>query len=465
MKWTELLNAERHRRSTIREDHREEFERDFDRCVFSTPVKRLADKTQVFPLETHDAVRTRLTHSLEVSSVARGLARLTGKWLKERDEINETQSRSIEAIAATCGLLHDLGNPPFGHFGEAAIQDWFATDPGRTAIEVLRGEAERATSPNTEQLIADFTRFEGNAQTLRLVGTLQVLADYSGLNLTFGTLSALMKYVSPSDRLDNTNKARKKPGFFASEERLVEEARRKTGTGDVRNPIAYIVEAADDIVYLTTDIEDAVKKWVVSWAYLEQTLEQAQSASAARALDRLKTILKADRATVPAELEDDVRATAFRTAAIGEMVVATGEAFKNKYEEIMSGTYRGALLDDSTAGDLGELLRGVAKRRVYTTTSTLTLELLGHRIINELMDLLWSGIQALPIEEEPSIRAFSGKAAAIISPNYRRVFRHEVSTKEHLPAQYHRLRLLTDYICGMTDSFAKRRHAELLVGG
>src|SRR5438034_8330668 len=122
MEWKTLLNKERPRKSTSTGDHRAQFERDFDRAVFSTPVKRLQDKAQVFPLEPHDAVRTRLTHSLEVSSVARGLATRTAKWLLERAEIAPGMDRSIEAIAATCGLIHDLGNPPFGHADEDAIR-------------------------------------------------------------------------------------------------------------------------------------------------------------------------------------------------------------------------------------------------------------------------------------------------------------------------------------------------------
>ena len=192
MKWPNLLNANRRRPTTCLSDHRIEFERDFDRAVFSTPVKRLQDKAQVFPLEPHDAVRTRLTHSLEVSSVARGLATRSAKWLLEQGEISTGMDRSIEAIAATCGLIHDLGNPPFGHAGEAAIQAWFKRP--------AREELLRKSLKNAEQQIQDFLKFEGNAQSLRLITKLQVLADYKGLNLTFGTLSALGKYIASSGR-------------------------------------------------------------------------------------------------------------------------------------------------------------------------------------------------------------------------------------------------------------------------
>ena len=191
MDWNTLLCQERQRSSTSPSgDHRSEFERDLDRAVFSTPVKRLQDKAQVFPLEPNDAIRTRLTHSLEVSAVARGLAIAVGKWLRDNDIIELGMERSIEAIAATCGLIHDLGNPPFGHSGEDAIRSWFSRSLTEKGLRALLG--------NNEQLVQDFLRFDGNAQSLRLVTKLQILADFNGLNLTFGTLSASCKYISPS---------------------------------------------------------------------------------------------------------------------------------------------------------------------------------------------------------------------------------------------------------------------------
>ena len=175
MNWSQLLNSKRKRSTTRPEDHRLEFERDFDRAIFSTPVKRLQDKAQVFPLDPNDSIRTRLTHSLEVSRVARGLAALLAGQLLQQEEIVPGDYRSIEAIAATCGLIHDLGNPPFGHAGEDAIRSWFQQDDKKELLDSL----------SNEQWIQDFRQFDGNAQSLRLVATLQVLADYTGLNLDF----------------------------------------------------------------------------------------------------------------------------------------------------------------------------------------------------------------------------------------------------------------------------------------
>lgn len=167
MDWNRLLNDQRYRWIVTNAyppnnpaELRTEFEKDYDRAVFSTPVRRLQDKAQVFPLEPSDAVRTRLTHSLEVSTVARDMARAVGTWIVEKIKPGIERrypAQDMETIAATCGLLHDLGNPPFGHFGEAAIQDWFSNG-GESVFEGLDGGLAR-----------DFLLFEGNAQTLRLV--------------------------------------------------------------------------------------------------------------------------------------------------------------------------------------------------------------------------------------------------------------------------------------------------------
>ena len=456
MNWTTLLNPERRRQTTIVGGHRTQFERDFDRSVFSTPVKRLQDKAQVFPLEPHDAVRTRLTHSLEVSCVARGLATSVSEWLIQQGEIKAGDDRSIEAISATCGLIHDLGNPPFGHSGEDAIRSWFQREDHTE--ELKKGLS-------CEQQMQDFLRFEGNAQSLRLVATLQVLADRTGLNLTFGTLSALRKYVAPSDKTnkDSPNRAWRKPGYFASENDIVNQIKEATGTGAARNPICFLVEAADDIVYLAADVEDAVKKGILSWSDVQEKLD-SKSDFVQRAIEKKETILKAGRSEVPKDLDDDAHVAAFRTAAIGVMTEAVVDTFKKVYQAIMDGRHEGDLLDESEAKDLAGCLRTIGQTCVYPTRSTLTLELMGRHVIHDLMDIFWEGARALPIEGEPKTSKFEGKAAALISANYRRIFQDFATEKKDLPEIYHRFQLVTDYICGMTDSFAKRLHSELFNG-
>lgn len=262
MNWSQLLSTKRVKalwgeKSSVMidGDPRSEFDRDYGRTVFSTPVRRLQDKAQVFPLEEHDAVRTRLTHSLEVSSVARSLGEAAERFASGKRELGSAHAGCISTIAATCGLIHDLGNPPFGHAGELAIADWFRkkekADPN---IFDDFDPKDGKTGARDTQFAKDFLNFEGNAQTQRLLSRLQVLADDYGLNLTCGTLSASCKYVAQSDSTDKADQARKKHGYFASENDLIARIRSEVGTGEARNPITFLVEASDDIVYSTVDL-------------------------------------------------------------------------------------------------------------------------------------------------------------------------------------------------------------------
>jgi len=456
MDWKQLLCKDRPRASTNPGDHRAEFERDYDRTIYSTPVKRLQDKAQVFPLDPHDAVRTRLTHSLEVSSVARGLGIAIGRWLLDESRIEPGMERWIEAICSTCGLIHDLGNPPFGHSGEDAIRYWFQTRFKEKDLHERLGE--------DAQRVQDFLKFEGNAQSLRLLTKLQILADFNGLNLTYGTLSASCKYIAPSHEAGtDPDHAKSKPGYFASEESVVATIRERTGTGVARNPLTYLVEAADDMVYSVADVEDAVKKGVVTWPVIEDQLKAAD-APANDALEVMRHILKAGGADVPAGLPGDIYASAFRTAAIGIAVRAVVQAFKDRYDDIMAGGYTGELIKDCTAWPLVDKLKEIGRGQVYCTSSNLKLELMGRHVICDLMDVFWEGAQSLPANKPPKTKDFAGKAGALLSENYRRVFQESVRSQPGTPEPYHRLQLVTDHVCGMTDSFAKRLHSELFNG-
>jgi len=453
MTWETLLNRDRPRKSTLGEDHRVDFERDFDRAVFSTPVKRLQDKAQVFPLEPCDAIRTRLTHSLEVSSVARGLGTALGRWLIGKQIVAPPYDRAIEAIAATGGLIHDLGNPPFGHAGEYAISHWFTSSLGEERLRELLGD--------DEQRVQDFLKFEGNAQSLRLVGKLQILSDFHGLNLTFGTLSASCKYVAASNEADpdGDDHAFSKPGHFASENNLIDRIRDATGTGKSRNPLTFLIEAADDIVYSVADIEDGVKKGILSWADLKAEIESNGGDQVGATLGRLDHILTAGRKEVPSGLPDDVYASAFRTATIAALLPSAFNVFKQQYDAIMAGEYKGELIADCDAAPLVKCLKTIGQSRVYCTPPTLKLELMGRRVIGDLMDVFWEGAQAMPLDKPPKTKNFPGKSAALLSENYRRVFQQAVIDGE--PENYCRLQLVTDYVCGMTDTFATRLHSEL----
>ena len=475
MNWEKLLSPNR-RRPTKRlsEEHRPEIVRDYGRAVFSTPVRRLQDKAQVFPLEPIDAVRTRLTHSLEVSSIARDLAHAVSERLRDEGKITADQAYEIESIAATAGLIHDIGNPPFGHAGEQAIQDWFAEHP--KALKPLDGMG---------RLKNDLLHFEGNAQTLRLLAKLQVLSDRFGLNLTFATLSAACKYTANSLQIGKPKKwhERCKLGYFASEDDLVADIRSETGTGDSRNPITFLVEASDDIVYAVVDVEDGVKKGVVSWG--ESVDKNAGGEAHRRSVSsgQVRSILSEHDAEITPQLLKDTAEKAeeaidncefgltgrtrdeaivqyFRTLVIGKAVPAVVQAFFDNYDALMEGNYHGELLRDSgaVAGLYRVLKEEVGRKHVYPAKGNLRLELLGRSVIYDLMDLFHGA------DPNAKTRKFQGKSFHLLSQNYRTVFQSPVGCEKQLPDEYRRLQLITDYLCGMTDTFATNLHRELFNG-
>ncbi|MBZ4332199.1 dGTP triphosphohydrolase [Corallococcus sp. AS-1-12] len=457
----------------LEDDGRTEFDRDYDRTVFSTPVRRLKDKTQVFPLDPNDAVRTRLTHSMEVSTLARGLARGAARWMWREGHIDSSQRvLDIEAIAATCGLIHDLGNPPFGHAGEEAISSWFKKSFGETGKGLYPG-AETAPARDG-QLRNDFLRFEGNAQTLRIVSRLQLLADSYGLNLTVGTLSAAMKYTAASDETSDTGPAdRKKPGYFASEQPLVDRIRSLTGTGTARNPIAYLVEACDDMVYATVDLEDGVKKGIVSWHEVEAFLEgNDDSGLAKRILKSVHEYIEKADTPLAGRARDEALAQHFRTLVIGEAKKEVLAAFRRYYARLMQGEAltQGDLISASGAARLIEVCKKFGREHVYNAPETLRLETLGRRVIHGLMDIFWEGAHGCPDPVDTTSKAWKkfnkspeGKVYNLLSRNYRTAF-ESASKSSSLPPLYHRYQLVTDYVCGMTDTFACDLHARLTHG-
>lgn len=475
--WNKLLCTKRIRElfggspsSSVPEDERSQFDRDHDRTVFSTPVRRLQDKTQVFPLEPNDAVRTRLTHSLEVSTLARGLARGAARWLLDKGHLQSAQQAlDIESIAATCGLIHDLGNPPFGHAGEQAISSWFQRK--HQADEGFFSEL-RAHSNKTLSLQDDFLKFEGNAQTLRIVSRLQLLADQHGLNLTVGTLSAAMKYTAASHEATSDQRRHEwgKPGYFASERDIVEKVREHAGTGTARNPIAYLVEACDDMVYATVDIEDGVKKGIVSWAEVAQALRENAPEDARASLqdhiERAQGYIANANARLKGQARDEAIAQHFRTLVIGTTKIAVLRAFESNYDAIMEGASfdTGELIKVSTAAGLIKACKSVGRQHIYNADETLRLETMGRRIIHDLMDIFWEGASAYPPEDSKTFeRSFEGKIYHLLSRNYRFVFEAALQSST-LPRRYHQFQLVTDYVCGMTDSFAVKLHAQLTHG-
>jgi dGTPase len=461
MNWSRLINSTRAGPSDHPAGDRTEFEDDLSRVVFSTPVRRLQDKTHVFPLEAHDSVRTRLTHSLEVSSVARDLSQAACRRMSDRIPLQ--YSPDVAAIAAACALLHDIGNPPFGHAGEKAIQDWFLSkltkDRELSGLFTIQDPArsEAAFVPAAQ----DFIQFDGNAQMMRLATRLQVLSDSNGLNLTFGTLSAACKYVVAARDTSPGNHERSKPGFFETERELITRVQQETGTGVARNPITYLVEAADDIVNVCIDLEDGVRKRVFRWQEMIEELEHFGAEGQAIAL-------KSDAQTLAGlrGLEGygagDVFAQAFRTALMSRLLPAALDEFQASYDAIITGQYGYELVSRSRLGSLYHACKAVVKRHIFSSQEVLRLEIMGRRVIHDLLDLYWEGVAPEARDE----KSFSNKLYSIISDNYRNAFEQDLNrTFPTLDApsarHYLKLRLVCDQVAGMTDAYAVSQHRSL----
>lgn len=458
--WKSLLNDKRRKPKSgkiskvaaILIEERTEFERDYDRILFSTPVRRMADKTQVFPLDPNDSVRTRLTHSHEVANLCRSIGTTLAYGVLSGVPV-KAPGREIPAILAAAGLAHDLGNPPFGHSGERAIQRWFATHS--KLLDPLETDAQRQ----------DFLRFEGNAQTLRLLTRLQLINDDFGLNLTYATLAALMKYPAPSDKLDESNNATKKHGFFQSEAGIVQEVWSATGLSHGRrHPFAFLMEACDDIAYTVLDAEDAVKKGLASFADLMAFLRHQIPAG-----DICQSVIEDSLADhdeytkfklSPGEL-NDISMQKFRVYAIALMIDRVRKVFEDNLDALRGGTLRADLLEVSDAQPLAKALRQFDKDHAYRHRSVLALEAQGFNVIQDLMNFLWHAIENRKDGAgAPAARAtpFAAYAFQRISENYRRVFE---SAKNSLPDRYRELQLLTDMMAGMSDTYAMNLRDDL----
>ena len=444
-------------------------ERDHDRILFSSPFRRMGDKTQVFPLESIESIRSRLTHSYEVANLARSIGlEIATKYIKK--DIPSDAIRNIPAALAASGLAHDIGNPPFGHEGEQAIRSWFKRNSKQLfdSDKQICGKSKNDVLKLSDQHKNDFLEFEGNAQTLRVLTKLQTTGDDLGLNLTMCTIASSMKYVVGSDQIDNEQQARKKHGYFASEQGLVKRVRDEVGLEDyARHPLALVLEACDDIAYSVLDAEDLVKKDLASFNDLLARLQNyCNSASSNDCLiKKLFSESKNDYKQLvkqklsPSEL-NDVAMQLLRTHAIHFMIVAVMKAFKENYDDICSGIFAEELIQVSEASSLCHALKEFDRENAFDHRSVLEIELGGYNTINRLMDFLWTGIT-----ERENFRDVKGRRRtpfaryvySRISKNYRRIFEDDLEKQYHpnckFPIRYREMQLLTDMVSGMTDRF------------
>ncbi|WP_291810530.1 dGTP triphosphohydrolase [Limnobacter sp.] len=449
---------------------RTEIERDFDRILFSTPVRRLADKTQVFPLDKNDSVRNRLTHSYEVSNLARSMGvALTAESDHLFKGIEKSQ-RDVPALLGAIGLVHDLGNPPFGHQGEAAIQSWFIERRSQLKKLFVKKGVEADSSEEFEKLFRDFELFEGNAQGFRLVTRLQILGDEYGLDLTYATLAAMMKYPVASSEVSKSSAASKKHGFFHSEAQIADDVLKKVGLKrGCRHPMAYLMEACDDIAYVVLDAEDSIKKGLASFSDLMVFLDKHKQDMCPLTERVVKQGLKKQddyrkHGLSPAEL-NDISMQRFRVFAISEMIHAARVAFLKHKESFFDGSQPKPLLEISDAETLRKALKEFSLKHGYQHKSVLSIELQGYNVIRNLMDMLWFGIDTmggLPPAEQRKQHPFARYVYNRISENYRRVFDTALKeTPSKFPRWYFKCLLLTDMVSGMTDSYAISLNDEL----
>ncbi len=473
MNWEQLLSTKRSRGSTSKTKHtkgtdlRSEFEKDYHRIIGSASFRRLQDKTQVFPLDKSDFIRTRLTHSLEVSSFAKSLGQNIGENIltyKKDPSFTPGMKEDICSILQCAGLIHDIGNPPFGHFGETAIREWF--ERNLPVLKFHGKSVEEALTEVSEQMREDFYHFEGNAQALRLVSKLHFLVDENGMNLTYALLNTIVKYPVSSTGINKKsgNIKDKKMGYYLADEEIFREIQKETGTNGRRHPLTFILEAADDIAYKTADIEDAFVKGFISYYKLLDELTELQAMygqgdqifNPVKVLEDLYIRGKGRHVQKPEEYA--IKNWIIRVQ--GFLINCATYGFTSNYNAIMAGEYPYDLFHHTFAEKLMDLLGDLAFREVFTSEQIYRMEVSEAAMIDFLMDKFVMAV--VKYDDKPQkLGTIDAKMVSFISSNYKNAYHFHAKGKSDIERLYLRLLLVTDYICGMTDSYAKRLYQEL----
>lgn len=429
MQWERLICDKRfglEEYHTQKMGSRSDFQRDYDRLVFSSPFRRLQNKTQVFPLPGSIFVHNRLTHSMEVACVGRSLANEVSNALQQRylseqwcDKLNELG----DIVAAAC-LAHDLGNPPFGHSGEKAISTFFSEGNGVDLRQSLSAEEWN-----------DLIHFEGNANSLRLLIHQFKGRRPGGFAMTYSTLASIVKYPYESTLAGDANKF----GFFHSEKQDFERIANELGilprfgaNGElafVRHPLVYIVEAADDICYEVMDIEDAHKLKILTTHEVEELL-----------LGFFDEVRRQHMVAVMKNVDDpNEKVSYMRSCVIGRLVSRCAEAFVSHEDEILSGEFNGSLIEH-----IPQLERDGYRRctemswdKIYKASDVVDIELAGNQIITYLLDKFVSAVR------NPQL-------------NYSKLLLSKVPQQYDINAStlYDRIQAVIDHVSGMTDVYA-----------
>lgn len=438
MNWQQLISSKRlgqEYRHTERHDDRSEFKRDYDRLIFSAPFRRLQNKTQVFPLPGSIFVHNRLTHSLEVASVGMSLGNDVARdVIRRHPELAQTPIEQIGTIVSTACLAHDMGNPPFGHSGEKALQTFFTEGKGKYLKDKLSPE-----------FWEDITHFEGNANAFRLLTHRFCGRRIGGFVMTYTMLASIVKYPFASSCAGSHGKF----GFFNSEkeyyQRVADELgiKKLSAPGEplryARHPLVYLVEAADDICYEIMDIEDAHKLKILSFSETRELLlgffdEDVQRSIEQRIQDEGLT-------------DENEQVVYMRACVIGKLENVCVEAFLQHEEEILDGTFSGALIDHVSEREREAYKRctDVAFKKIYHSKPVIDIELGGYRIIDTLME------QMIEAAVHPD-RFYSKQLIRRVSSQY------DINS----PDLETRIMAVIDFVSGMTDVFALDLYQKLI---
>ena len=501
MNWKTLISRDSQRGRTnvkIVGDLRTPFEKDYHRILSSASFRRLQDKTQVFPLEKNDFIRTRLTHSIEVSSFARSLAQsVSSKIIAEKldYDFGYEEANHISNILASAALLHDIGNPPFGHFGEDTIREWFGRNLKEIEIQIpleldeyckLDESCSNITKKKklnqilTKQMCEDLEMFEGNAQAIRLVSKLHFFIDENGMNLTYALLNTLIKYPVSSINIDrNSNDIRyKKMGYYFAEQDLFNNIVESTGTkdkytGDVyRHPLTFLLEAADDIAYCTADVEDGVKKGFI---HFDDLLECIKSIKDNNLQNNLRDkLIYFKQVGIENNYENPeiygIQRWIVSLQAIFLNIVSN--SFIKNYDDIMNGKMKTDLFKNTEIEEIVKELKKLATIKVFNSKNIIKIEIAANNILSFFLKNFINAFLYYDTDlEEDKLHSINQKFIDIISDNYLHIYKFYSSQYEKIESNkflvfqyklYLRLLLVTDYVCGMTDSYAKSLYQELM---
>jgi len=460
--WITEERAEQSSRSFVSVD--QAIESDRGRIVFSSPFRRLQNKAQVFPLEGNASVRSRLTHSLEVAHIGRYIAQEVLSRFTELDKLNEIgladrQSAFVTLVENAC-LLHDIGNPPFGHFGEAAIRTWFNRE-GRAAFGAATGQSANEAYFSGEY--HDFLRFDGNAQGFRIVTRLQGEDGKTGLNLTFSQLASYLKYVTLPQDVNGEPRICKKPGYFNTEADIVNRIRATFSLrARQRFPLASVMEAADDIAYCLSDIEDGIEKRLITF---DEFIAEVSS-TAASALDDDPS--KAELQSLLDSL-GGARLSRFvqvRTRVFNQAVRHVARRFVEHHDAICAGEHVELIEPKCALDRVFSAIRKNVARRVYSSPEAEHVELAGNAVVYGLLES-FARILRLPSEQAQPILSndvefckryhfdLEMRLTHMLPDAALRAYRVAIQGKVDAAAEWHaRAHLILDYICGMTDNFA-----------